>query len=164
MNYLKILPVIILLAGCYSSPKPEKTGLEGKEIPIFDLLLLDSATHLNTKNIPGDKPFVLFYVSPECPYCKTQMQGIIEDMNSFKDIQFYVITNWPIPEMKKFANNFQLNKYSNVTVGTDYKNFLEDYFQTRIVPFTAIYSKNKKLNKAFAGKIYPKEIKNAING
>jgi hypothetical protein len=36
-----------------------------------------------------------------------------------------------------------------------------DYFEITNVPYMAIYNKDKKLNKAFRGKIYSNQLKKA---
>ena len=67
MKYLSLTIIIAIFSGCYST-EPEKTGLEGKIMPSFKLLLEDSITYVDTKNIPIGKPVVLFYYGPHCPY------------------------------------------------------------------------------------------------
>ena len=157
MKYL-LLFIVITVVGCYER-KPEITGLEGKPIPSFKLLLSDSSTYFDTKTIPAGKPTVLFYISPQCPYCRAQMNEIIEDMDRLKNIHFYVFTAWPFTAMKQFYSNYQLNKYPNITAGIDYTNFFGKYFKASGVPYTAIYNKDKKLNAVFVGSIGVKEIK-----
>lgn len=152
--------LLIILSGCFAKA-PEKTGLEGKPMPSFNLLLADSTTYLNTNSISSGKPIVLFYFGPDCPYSRAQMEEIIEDINILKDIRFYVFTTAAFSEMKEFYKHYQLDKYPNITVGIDYANFFGDYFEAIGVPYIAIYGKNKKLNKAFMGKVYGRQIKNS---
>jgi thiol-disulfide isomerase/thioredoxin len=155
------IPMVILgiyLTGCFSK-QPEKTGHEGKPLPSFKLLLLDSTTYFDTKDIPKDKPVVLFYFGPHCPYSRAQMEEIIEDINILKDIRFYFFTTWSFAEMKAFYKHYQLNKYSNIIMGQDYMNFFVEYFEAQGVPYMAIYGKDKILRKAFIGRIFGKQIK-----
>ena len=148
--------------GCYGV-EPEKTGLEGKPIPSFEILLPDSSTYIDTKSIQTDKPVVLFYYGPYCPYSRAQMQEMIENISIMKKIQFILITNAPFSDMKKFCAHYGIDKYKNITAGIDYNNFLGDYYKITGVPFTAIYDKNKKLISAFTGKIFVKQIIRTIN-
>lgn len=158
MKPILILFLLATLTGCYSKD-PEQTGLEGKPLPAFVLLLADSITHFDTGNIPVGKPVVLFFFSPECPYCLAQVDDIIENIQPLKDIQFYIFTDRPFAEMQRFYSHYQLNKYPNIKVGTDYSHFFAGYFKVKAVPYLAIYGKEKRLNKAFMGKIYSKQIK-----
>jgi len=149
---------VLSMFGCNNRLPSVKTGFEGKPLPEFNLLLNDSTTYINTANIPAGKPVVLFYFSPECPYCRAQMDGIIKDMTTLKDIRFYIFTSWPFPEMKAFYKHFQLNKYPNISVGVDYADFFAGHFKATGVPYMAIYQKDKKLNKAFLGNVNSKQI------
>jgi thiol-disulfide isomerase/thioredoxin len=158
-NNIKIcgcFSLLLLLFSCYSK-SPETTGLEGKPMPDFNLLLIDSS-RLNTRQLKNGKPIVLYYFGPHCPYSKTQMEEIITDMSILKNIQFLVFTSWPFDEMKKFYNHFQLTKYSNIITGVDEMGFFRNYYEVPGVPYMAIFGKDKKLKRAFVGNIYSKQI------
>ena len=158
MKQLVLVFIIILIAGCFGK-EPQKTGLEGKPLPEFKMLLTDSITLINSRDIHINKPIVLFYLSPYCPYCKAQTKEIIEDIHKLKDIQFYFITNFPLPALKDFYKEYQLEKYPNIITGVDTANTLKDYFEIQAVPYIAIYGKKKTLNQTFVGKIYSSQIK-----
>lgn len=158
MKYIKTSIILIFLVSCYGR-NPEKTGFEGQTVPSFKILLLDSTTYFDTKDIQINKPFVLFFFSPACPYCRAQMEQIIKDINLLKNIQFYIITNWSFEFTKQFNNHYRLNNYENLKIGTDYKNFFGGYFKAKGVPYLAIYGKDKKLKKAFIGNIDTKQLK-----
>lgn len=159
---MKKITIMFLLAamllGC-DSRKAEKTGLEGKPLPSFSLFLADSSTYFNTSSIAAGNPVVLLYFGPHCPYSRTQMEAIIEDMNILQDIRFYIFTTAQFEEMKSFYNEYQLHKYPNIIAGIDYTGFFENYFKVIGVPYTAIYGKEKKLRKSFSGTVYGKQIK-----
>lgn len=159
MKLLSLFLIIACLAGCYSS-EPQKTGKEGQPIPAFNVLLTDSTTWLNTSTLPSDKPIVLFYFTPYCPYCKAQTKEIIEDIDKLKNIRFYFISSFPIPLLKEYNKDFNLSKYPNITIGMDTANAVSDYFEIVGVPYMAIYGKNRKLSKSFmGGKLYSSQIK-----
>ena len=158
MKQVVLLMLVVCLAGCYSR-EPEKTGLEGKTLPSFKLLLIDSTTYFDTKDISEGTPVALFLFGPHCPYSKAQVEEIIEDMDMLKGIQFYMFSTWPLSDIKEFNSHYQLSKYPNITLGQDYKNFFVDYFEAQGVPYIAIYGKDRKLRKAFVGKIFGKQIK-----
>ena len=156
---LIVMLVTAHLAGCYSR-EPEKTGKEGKHIPEFNLLLTDSTTWLNIPKSSVANPIVLFYFSPNCPYCKAQTKEIIEDMDKLKNIQFYFVSSFPIPLLKAYSKEYKLAKYPNITTGRDTAHVIGDYFEILGVPYIAIYGKDKKLKKSFmGGKLYSSQIK-----
>ena len=156
MKYLQLL-TIVTLSACYSRA-PEKTGLEGKPIPSFSILLSDSVTVFNTADIPKGQPTVLFYFGPRCPYSLTQMEEIIDEMDILNNIEIYAFTSSKFEEMKNFSQKYRLSKYHNIKVGIDHSLFFADYFKAPGVPYLAIYGKDKKLNKVFIGKVYAKQI------
>lgn len=141
---------MFVITSCYSK-EPEKTGLEGNSMPEFKLLLVDSTSYLDTKEIVPGKPVILLFYGPHCPYSRHQVEEIISNIDNLKDFQLYVITNWPFADMKMFYNHYHLHRYSNIIAGFDYSNYFPNYFGVKGVPYIAIYGKDKKLNKAFAG-------------
>lgn len=160
MKLLFLFFITASLAGCFSA-EPHKTGKEGKPMPDFSMLLTDSTTWIHPNQISNNKPVALFYFSPYCPYCKAQTEEILEDINQLKDIQFYLISKFPMLTIKEFQNKYQLAKYPNILTGRDTSTFITDYFEIPGVPYLAIFNKNKKLNKSFVGKVYSSQIKKA---
>ena len=157
MKQVSLFLTIITLAGCFGA-EPQKTGKEGKPLPEFSILLTDSTTWLHSRDIPANKPFVLFVFSPFCPYCKAQTEKIIEDKDLLGDIHFYFISRFPLSDVKNYIKEFHLDKQPNITVGLDSSSFVNDYLEAPGFPFMAIYGRDKKLNQAFLGKTYSRLI------
>lgn len=158
MKQFVLLFIVTVLAGCFGV-EPQKTGLEGKPLPEFSILLSDSSTWVNTRNAPSGKSIALFYFSPYCPYCRDQTKEIIDDMDKLRDIQFYFVTSFRVQALKEFYNEFQLGKYTNIIAGVDTARFVSNYFEITGVPYMAIYGKDKTLNKTFLGEIYSGQLK-----
>jgi thiol-disulfide isomerase/thioredoxin len=152
--------ITVSLVGCYSA-EPHKTGKEGQPMPDFSILLTDSTTWITPNRLSTNKPMALFYFSPYCPFCKAQTEKILEDMNRLKDIKFYLISPFPMNEIKAYQNKYQLAKYPNIIMGMDTSTFIKEYFEIPGVPYWAIYNKNKKLSKSFVGNINSSQIKKA---
>ncbi|OQP62018.1 hypothetical protein A3860_30510 [Niastella vici] len=151
------------LLGCNDHPA-FKTGLEGKLMPSFNLLLMDSTSRLNTNSIPGGQPIILLYFSPNCPYCRAQIQEIISDIKSLSNIQFYILSSFPFDQIKTYYNNNQqLKRYSNITVCQDYNFYFGNYFKTNGVPYMAVYEKNKRLKQVIAGNVSTNVIKDIVH-
>jgi len=160
MKPFMLILMMLCLTGCFDSTRLN-TGLEGKPIPSFDLLLPDSTTHFNTSTIPEGKPFVLFYFAPSCPFCKAQMEDIIAKIKTLRDIQIYILTPAPHREAKAFFTHFNIFKYPNLTAGEDYSQFLLRYFNAPGVPLLFVYDKKKLLTQVFCGKTPVDIIKKA---
>lgn len=148
-NSILVLPLLIL-AACGPRNRVQ-TGLEGKPMPDFSLLLTDSATHFSTRSIPVGKPVVLFAFSPICPYSRDQMRQIISNINNLKDIRFYVLSNGDFQSMKLFSNYYHLERYPNITVGLDTGNYFSKYYDAAMVPYLAVFNRNKVLTQALLG-------------
>ena len=161
MKSIAFYCLVICLLGCYEIP-PVKTGLEGKPLPFFNLLLIDSITHFNTKNIPAGKPTVLFFFSPDCPHCRALTKEIVSDMKTFKNVQFYILTSFPFELLKKYYDHYKLKNYSNITVGQDVASYFANYFKATGVPYIAIYSKEKRLKQVLVGKVSTSRIIDAV--
>jgi len=158
MKQISLFLIFALLAGCFGAD-PQKTGKEGKPMPEFSFLLIDSITRIYTRDIPTGKPTVFLYFSPYCPYCKAQTKMIIENMDNLKDIKFLFISSYPLPTLKDFEKEYQLAKYPNITMGMDSATTIRDYYEMTGIPYLAIYGKDKKLNHTFQGKIYTSQLK-----
>ena len=153
MKNLFFLLISATLSGCFGRQPTVITGMEGKPLPSFNLLLMDSSTLFNTKNIPSDKPIVFFFFSPTCPYCRAQTEEMIDNIKSLSTIQFYMLSSFPFDDIKKYDEHYQLKKYSNITVGQDYNFYVSNYFKAPGIPYMAIYNKEKKLKQVLMGNV-----------
>lgn len=158
MRQFALLFIIAIFSACFGT-EPQNTGLEGKPLPEFSLLLPDSNTLVNTRDIAVGKPIALFFFSPYCPYCSEQTKEILDDMDKLKDIQFYFVTRFPVQALREFNTKYQLEKYNNITTGVDMVDFVSNYFEIPGVPYIAVYKKDKTLGKAFLGKVYSSQLK-----
>jgi thiol-disulfide isomerase/thioredoxin len=161
MRKYSILAILLVLASC-SNQKPVKTGLEGEPLPSFNLVLKDSTTVFNTQHLENNKPIVLVLFSPYCPYCKAQIKEMTTKIDKLKDIQICLVTDYPIPALKKFSSDYHLDKYPNIIAGVDTSEFSLKYFKAAHIPYTAIYGKSKKLNSAFVGRVFVNQIKSMV--
>lgn len=158
MKKIMITVSMIALVSCYQR-KYAKNDLEGKPMPSFNILLKDSVSCLNTTAIPAGKPSVLIYVGTHCSYSRAEMQDIVDNIDELKDLHLYIFTTDKFSAMKGFSAHYQLDKYPNITMGQDTGNVFGKYISAMGVPYTAIYTKDKKLQKLFPGNIKASLIK-----
>lgn len=140
-----------------------KTGLEGKPMPHFSMLLMDSISSISTAAIPMGEPVVFFYFSPYCPYCKAQMAKMIANIEELKNIKVYMISDFPISKIKSFYKEFELGSYPNIITGYDPVQFFASYFRPPGFPYTAIYGKDKKLKGVYLGPAVVHDIASIAN-
>jgi len=155
--------LLLLLSVGFSACKRDfrpvlKTGFEGKPLPVFNILLPDSATVLSTADIPKGSPLVLLFFSPNCPFSQAEMNSIVKDMPALKNVRFCIITNSPFTQLKEFYSYYALSQYSNITAGEDVKNYFQAHYKPIGVPYTLIFNKAMQLNKAFVGTMLGQQI------
>jgi thioredoxin-related protein len=151
MKYLGISLLLLAMFNCNRRRTIVITGLEGKPLPAFNMLLTDSVTYLKSESIPAGQPFILFYYSPHCPYCKAQVEKIKKEITTVKDLQFYFITAFPLYEIKQYDQHYGLSNYTNITMAQVTDTAFSKYYNIPGFPYTAIYNKQKKLKEVLLG-------------
>lgn len=152
MKNISVGIIMLLLLSCHGNRQKVISGLEGKPLPAFKMLLMDSVNYLNTASIPLGQPFVLFYFSPSCPYCRAQTQAIKNELKTIKDIKFYFMSQFPIKEIKEFEQHYSLSDYSNITFAQITDTAFSKYYTIPGIPYMVIYNKNKILKEVLLGK------------
>ena len=149
----KILLLLIIAATINSIyaqdfdtiPPYQKDSLH---IPEFTVLRTDSS-YTNDKIIPKDKPVVIIYFSPSCGHCQLTADEFSKKMQDMKDIYFVWVSYYPLPEIKEFAKNFNLQQFNNITIGRDEGYTIPSYYRVKFTPFMAIYNKEHHLIKTY---------------
>lgn len=142
-----------VLFAAFSAPVTLKTGLEGRLLPSFNLLLTDSVTRLNTADIPTGKPLIVIGFSPSCTHCQAETRDIIKNIDQFKDIRIYYMTPYPFDQMQTFYRYFKLSRYPNIVMGRDSTNTFMSYFKAQGVPFIGVFDSRKRLLQAVNSQI-----------
>jgi hypothetical protein len=148
MKQLLRIAFILSLTGCQAKC-PKGSSLDISAIPAFDLLLADSVTVFSTSRIPAGSPVILMYFSPDCEHCQRQTDALVKHIESLRDVRIYLITPLPFGEMKTFTLDYHLSRYTNITVGQDYRYAFYKYYKAEAFPCTAIYDDRKQLIKLY---------------
>lgn len=159
MKITTAIIVILCLCGCFGKRPTLNTGHEGKPIPSLKLLLLDSTTIIDTKTWMKGKPIVLIDISPYCPYCRALTQKIVDENKDLSDIQFILLSQFPLTTLKNYTTEYKLKAYQNMTVARDYNGSFGKYFDSPGVPCLAIYGKDRILKQVLMGKVNASLIK-----
>jgi len=150
------------LTTAFLAPPNAKTGMEGRLLPSFGLLLADSLTHLNTKDIPDGGPFIVIGFSPSCIHCQAETRDIIDHIEKLKGTRIYFLTAYPFKEMKTFYHYFKLDKYPNLIMGRDTGDVFLTYFKAKSVPYTTIFDSKKRLKEVISGQTNADRLIKAI--
>jgi len=147
-----LFSLVILSAGVYA--QGEDKAILKLPIPHYKILKADS-TYTDWTALKKNKPVMIIYFAPDCPHCQHLMSEMKPEMNVFKDIQIVMIcgtrTEYPYLKMlKNFNRDFDLLKYKNITMGTEYPKYnVVKYYQLDTTPFIAFYDRTGKMTKYF---------------
>lgn len=150
----KILFAIVLFLVCGSAINAQMLNdtlppyKKVNTLPAFKILQADS-TWLTNKDLPKNEPVVLIYFSPECGHCQLTAKEIVKNMNRLKDVLFLMISYHAPLEIKKFAQEYKLDHYSNVRLGRDPAYAIPSFYRVKFTPFMAAYNKEGKFMKAW---------------
>jgi hypothetical protein len=139
------------LFTAFTAPAIIKTGMEGRLLPSFNMLLVDSTTILNSDKIPTGKPLIVFGFDPKCKHCQAETADIVAKMDSLKDTRILYISPFPIDKMRVFYRHFKLQNYPNIIMGQDTTNTYLIEFKATAFPFTTVFDPKKRLKTVFAG-------------
>jgi thioredoxin-related protein len=120
-------------------------------IPAFDLLKVDSATHLTQADIKPKHKTIIMFFSPECSHCQHQTEDMISAIDSLKDIQIVMATYQPFEQMVEFNKKYSIEKYSNIKLGRDTKYFFPPFYRMKSLPHLALYNEKGLYITSFEG-------------
>jgi len=147
----------------FRAPTKIKTGLEGRRLPSFHLLLPDSLTWLDTKDIPIGKPFIMVGFSPYCIHCQAEMRDIEKNIARFGDTTIYFVTDFPYSDMKKFYDAFHLKKYPTIVTARDSGQAFMRFFKARSIPYIAIFDAKKRLKEVIPGEVKAEMLSRSLD-
>jgi thioredoxin-related protein len=163
---MKNILIILMLVGmisCNHEVQDKKSGPEGKPLPSFNVLLMDS-TRFNIGKIPEGKSIVLFFFGPSCPYCQELSKDIMTHIDQFRNTRIFLLSSSAFPDIKAYDSLFKLDKHANITVAQDYTDYFFSYFKGPGIPYLAIYDKKKKFKRIVLGGVKADSILHIING
>ena len=117
------------------------------------ILLADSTTTYTADNIPKKKGFIVMLFSPDCEHCKQEIKEVKANIDSFKQYHIVMVTPMPFDRMKSFYQEYELDKYPNITVGRDQGFTLPVYYGIRFFPYLAFYNRKHELLSTFEGNV-----------
>jgi thiol-disulfide isomerase/thioredoxin len=98
------------------------TFSQHNKVPPFQMTQVNGKIFL-AGNLPMGKPIVIIYFSPECEDCHQLTKELLNRIKDFNNASIVMITNLSIDKVKPFVNEFSLEKYSNIYVGTEGNSF-----------------------------------------
>ena len=147
---------LVIIAGCTNA----QTKNDGT-IVHYRILKPDS-TFTSWTDLRKGRPTMLIYFGTDCPHCQKLTMEMKQKMNVLKNIQIVMVTfsktesPW-MGMIKNFQRDFELAKYPNIIMGTEYPDFLkygfypvQRYYNVQTTPYIAIYNRQGRQTKAFS--------------
>ncbi|MBW4891100.1 hypothetical protein KXQ82_15345 [Mucilaginibacter sp. HMF5004] len=129
----------------------------GKPIPPYRILNPDSV-YVTPAQLKKSGPVMIIYFSPDCTHCQHFTDEITDQLKAEKKqhknllhkTQIVMITWSSLQAIQVFYKDYELDKYPNITVGTEgYTYLVQKYYQVKTTPYIAVYTKAGKLVQAF---------------
>ena len=95
--------------------------------------------------------FLSLSSTPIVNIANMKQRRLIKNIDSFKNIQIIMATMMPFDLMKSFYENYDLQRFQNITVGKDVQYTLPSFYQMHFMPYLAMYNKKGNLLATFEG-------------
>lgn len=119
------------------------------KLPPFRMMQVNGKV-FKAEQLPVGKPIIIIYFSPECDHCEVLMKELIRQKVNLKSASIAMITHLPVNAVSKFVQQYSLNKYPNIYIGTESTTyFVRDYYKLTQMPFMALYTKSGDLVKMY---------------
>lgn len=129
------------------------------------MVLADGVTYYNADNIEKGKPLMIVYFDPECQHCQAFTRDMVKSISKFSSNQVVMICSAPgIPPLKRFIQQFGLDKYANIKVGTEgMYHATMNFYKVDVTPFAALYNKNGALISFYRNVPAPAKLAKELN-
>jgi thiol-disulfide isomerase/thioredoxin len=134
---------------CFSAMVFFSLAAFSQSLPPFKMYRSDKRI-FSAAELPKTKPVVLIYFDPDCDHCQKLMKELFQKIDAFKKAEIVMVTYKPVEELAAFEKMHNIQKYSNIIVGTEGMGFyLRNYYGLMTMPFTALYDKKGNLNYSY---------------
>jgi len=136
-----------------------------KTIPPFNMVLADGVTYHNADKIEKGKPLMIVYFDPECQHCQAFTKDMIKSISKFSNDQIVMICSSPgLPPLKRFIEQFSLDKYANIKTGTEgMYHATMNFYKVDVTPFVALYNKDGALISFYRNVPAPTKLAKELN-
>jgi len=148
-----LLIILFLVSNCFAQKDSAIAPPYQRfpTIPPFKLLKIDSNSYFTKADLKKKEPVLIILFDPDCDHCQHETEGILKNIDEFKNIQIVMATNAPFDRMTAFYKKYDLEKFENITIGEDFQYFLAPFFNIHNLPYLAMYDKKGNLLSTFEG-------------
>jgi thiol-disulfide isomerase/thioredoxin len=155
--------LIIFCLAAFAQCMSQGVSVQPKKIPPFRVLLANNQI-FKAEHLPPGKPVVIFYFSIECDHCKSLITEMCKKMDEFKKATIVMITFYSTADIRNFSQQFNLNKFPNIIVGTEGTGMLvRSYYHITNTPFVAFHDQLGNYIASYSNNVNLNELIKRIN-
>ena len=128
------------------------------DVPAFSLNRFPDSTVITKQSLKKKTPTIIMLFSPDCDHCKVATEQMLAHMDLLKKAQIIMVSSLDFSWIKKFNDQFHLDKYKNITISTQQTYFLFEFYGLTSFPSVFLYNKKGKLVGDFKNHIDFKEL------
>ncbi len=121
-----------------------------QNLPSFKFTMLNG-TIFTSKNLIPNKPVIVVWFNPACEHCKYELEDIVKNINSFKDITLLFVSEEGLRLLNEFSCGHSLDTILHIKVLHSGYGYFISKFNKPAVPTTYIYSQSHQLIRVFKG-------------
>ncbi|WP_423149150.1 TlpA family protein disulfide reductase [Rubrolithibacter danxiaensis] len=160
MKPIRTLILSFLLLASFPGFSQQPSGT----IPDFTFYKLDNTPFTKKQLKNNGKKIMFIFFDITCSHCQEEITDIGKHYQSFKNVEFYMVSMDEVPGIRKFMGSYgkALNGKSNVTVLRDANREFIPRFQPDRYPALFLYTSQGKLIKFFSGEKSAASILKAV--
>ncbi len=128
-----------------------------KTIPSFMYETLEGKP-FTQENIATNTPVLFVYFNSECDFCQHEAQLIKDNIEKLNNFQILFISFEPKENIQKFAEQYQLLSYANLTFIHDRKATFTTTFDVNSLPCLVLYNAQHQLIEKIKGQVKIEKI------
>lgn len=150
--------LLMLMVACKFKPGPAMHPHTGKPFPDYNLAGVEDTTQHFSSTMVANKPSVVMFVLPDCPYSRAQAKELRKNLDKMGDVELVIVS--PIREgMDKFMNEVELAGKRQVIAGIAPQLMTDTSLHIGGVPVTFVNDGKGLVVAAFNGPADYGEIK-----
>ena len=153
-KYIFVILAFVFCQKSYAQSAAEDTSLIYLRFPIvpsFKITKVSDSTYFTKEDLKKNKPTVVIIFSPDCEHCQAETQELKANIGLFKKAQIIMASPLEYKYLRKFYDEYEIGKYSQITMGRDPSYFLGTFYKVRSFPAIFVYNKKGDLVKSFSG-------------
>ncbi|WP_179862290.1 peroxiredoxin family protein [Longibacter salinarum] len=103
-------------------------------------------------SVPKDRPVVLMFFSPTCPYCQQETAEIVQHKQLPQDATILMVSTFARNALQAYVKEYNLDQFDNIRVLRDFGGSLFQKYGVEGVPYTIVYDESHRYVRAFKGK------------